>query len=129
MLSITKKLIVFFVTMLISLGAYAGWNDITGADQLNALYSDMTLKGNFKGSDWVAYYRADGTGQITVSGEKRERKWMVKEDNQICVNDLVRETTKCYTYQKHSKKDKYRAIDVSNRQRISFTAEEGVPDF
>ena len=66
---------------LISLSAYAkDWVDIKDPAELTALFSDKT----FKGSDWIAYYRADGTGiLVRDGGQPIPRKWEVKGD-QVC---------------------------------------------
>ena len=115
-----------------ALGAAAGlaqaadWVDIKDPDELRALYSNKTFRGN----GWVGHYRADGTGVLIVqNGPPSRRTWEIKAPDQVCVTPEVG-SRQCFTV-KYATKDRKTLIivNVANQGAVFFTVEDGVPKF
>ena len=107
----------------------ADWADIRGQQELAALFSNKTLKGN----GWTGHYRVDGNGiLILASGQREPRTWKVKGDDQVCVTttSAVGASTNCFRFQRHKKNPTWvTGRNVANHFTFTFTLEEGIPKF
>lgn len=102
------------------------WVDIKDPAELRALYSNKT----FRGSNWVAHYRVDGTGVFTAQGSPPVRRtWAVKGQDQVCVTP-ERGPAQCYTLRYVSGNHRQvMATNVAAGWSVIFTVEDGVPKF
>jgi len=104
----------------------ADWVDIKDPNELRALYTNKT----FRGDGWVGHFRADGKGILLPRrGDPRPRTWEVKGNDLVCATE-GREPAKCYRYQRSTKeRNEFVAISVTSGDRLFFTVEDGVPKF
>jgi hypothetical protein len=109
----------------ISLSA-GDWVDIKDPNELRALYSNKTFRGN----GWVGHYRADGKGELAVNGgDPHPRTWEVRGDDQVCVI-LAEGKYSCNRFQRHSSnKKEMKVINVDSGKTFDFTLQEGIPKF
>jgi hypothetical protein len=118
------------LTCMLSAPAFAqssgDWVDIKDPNELRALYSNKTFRGN----GWVGHFRADGTGIVLPQGAKpTPRTWEVRGDDSVCVV-VGSAPAACYRYQRNSKKpNEFVAISVLSDARLNFTVEDGIPKF
>jgi hypothetical protein len=106
--------------------AAADWQDIKDPNELRALYSGKTFRGN----GWVGHYRADGTGVLIVQGSRPVgRTWAVKGSDQVCVTPATG-AVQCFTF-KYVSSDRKQVLvtSVSSGGSLLFTVEDGVPNF
>lgn len=102
------------------------WVDIKNAQELRALYSNKTFRGN----GWVGHYRADGKGILIAQGGKPvPRTWEVKGNDQVCVTPEGGATS-CFRFQRNSKnRSQVLLTNVKDGMSLSFTLEDGIPKF
>lgn len=103
----------------------ADWIAIKSPQELTALYSDKTFKGN----GWTAHYRADGRGiMILQNGKRIPRTWRV-DGSQVCAT-VNSGTTSCFRFQRH-RSDRSQIIITNVKDAMTFnaTVKEGIPNF
>lgn len=121
------------VVLLLSAPAVAqsskDWVDITNAEELRALYSDKTFKGNGPyGNPIVSHYRSDGKGMLITGDRRIPRTWEVRGNDQVCVSD-ARETN-CYRAQRHKQNTNNIVFrHVTDGRTLQLTVEDGIPQF
>ena len=103
----------------------ADWIAIKSPQELTALYSNKTFKGN----GWTAHYRDDGRGvMILRSGKRIPRTWRV-EGSQVCAT-VDGGTTSCFRFQRHlSDRSQIVITNVKDGMTFNATVEDGVPNF
>jgi len=102
------------------------WADIKDPQELRALYSNKTFRGN----GWVGHYRADGKGIVIVQGGKAvPRTWEVKGKDQVCATPEGGATS-CFRFQRN-RKDRNQVVltNVKDGTSLNFTVEDGIPKF
>lgn len=102
------------------------WVDIKDPNELRALYSNKTFRGN----GWIAHYRADGRGILIVGKLKLEpRTWEVKGNDQVCVTPSSGPVT-CSRF-KHigTKPNELMVTNVTTGLSFIFKVEDGIPKF
>ena len=106
------------------------WVDVNDPNELRALYSNKTFRGNDRGNDFVGHFRADGRGILIVRGGKPARRlWEVKGNDQMCVTPEIG-APRCFRYQRNSKNpNQVVATNVTDGVKINFTVEDGIPQF
>jgi hypothetical protein len=107
--------------LLFSAGALAQeWKPVTGAENIRALFSETTQTATLpSGGKAVANYNADGTGNLQAWGEVFERRWEVKNDNQVCIE--IGSETRCFTIEVDaSSPASHRATNVATGETIEF---------
>ena len=110
------------VLLTLSLGAHAQtWEPVTGADKLKALFSDTVQTAELGGgSQAVANYNADGTGELKAWGDTFAREWKVDGDELICIKIDFR--FQCWRIEKNTEKDnEYRGTKVETGESVIFT--------
>jgi len=118
------------LTCMLSAPAFAqslgDWVDIKDPNELRALYSNKTFRGN----GWVGHYRADGKGiLLPQGGNPQPRIWEVKGNDWVCAT-TGSGPANCYRFQRSSKEpNEFVAISVTSGARLYFTVEDGVPKF
>jgi len=102
------------------------WVDIKDPQELRALYSNKTFRGN----GWVGHYRADGKGITIVQGRKPiPRTWEVRGKDQVCVTPEGG-STNCFRFQRDRKNPNEVVItSVKDGFSLMFTLEDGIPSF
>jgi len=102
------------------------WVDIKDPNELRALYSNKTFRGN----GWVGHYRADGKGVFISQGGKPEpRTWEVKGSDWVCVAPSEGPAN-CFRFQRNRKKpNELKGTNVATGRTASFTLEDGIPKF
>jgi hypothetical protein len=100
------------------------WKPVTGADEINALFSDTTHTATLEdGVVATANYNADGTGRVRAWGDVFERRWRVEGDDQVCVE--IGAETRCFTLEVDaSDSDMHRATNVATAETVVFTVAE-----
>jgi hypothetical protein len=100
------------------------WIDIKSPTELRALYSNKT----FKGENWVAYLKSDGTGLLVTQDNQRiPRTWVVKGD-EVCVTD--RSGTNCFQFMRNPANPRqFIGRQVVEGWAFWFSVEDGVPTF
>ncbi len=113
---------VFLVLAVSNAGAEA-WEPVTGADKLNALFSDTVMTAILKENvTAIATYNSDGSGELKAWGDTFPRAWQVKGDEQVCIE--IDEQTRCFRVEKDSGSDQYRAFDVDSDESVIFTVDQ-----
>jgi hypothetical protein len=102
------------------------WVDIKDPNELRALYSNKTFRGN----GWVGHYRADGKGILILQGGKPEpRTWEVKGSDQDCAT-TGSGAIRCSRFQRNTKnRNQMMLTFVSDGTSLNFTVEDGIPKF
>jgi hypothetical protein len=102
------------------------WIDIKDPNELTALYSNKTLKGN----GWIGHYRADGKGiLIPQNGKPVSRTWKVKGNDQVCAT-LESGATSCFRFQRHRKnRNEIVLTNVKDGMTFNATVTDGIPKF
>jgi hypothetical protein len=100
------------------------WQPVTGADNLEALFSDTTHSATLRdGVTATAHYNADGTGQLRAWGDVIERRWHVEGENQVCLE--IGTETRCFTLEVDaSDTDMHRATNVATGETVIFSISE-----
>lgn len=106
------------------------WEKITNPDELRALHSNKTIKGNMgAGTSYTAYYRSDGKALLLWKNQRIPRTWMIKGNDQVCYSDSEF-GTRCYSFQRHKEKRDDIIIErVSDNAIIFPKIEDGIPKF
>lgn len=101
------------------------WVDVTGRDNIAALYSDTTLRGE----GWTGYYRADGRGFIVLAnGTVQGRKWFIQGEDLGCAT-LDQGPTLCFRFQRErANPSRIRITEVARGVQATALLERGVPD-
>jgi hypothetical protein len=111
--------------MVLSGGAHAQtWQPVTGADKLEALFSDTVQTATLKdGVTAVATYNSDGTGELKAWGDTFPRSWEVQGDDQVCVG--ISDDIRCFTIEfDASSPNAHRARVVTTGETVIFQVEE-----
>jgi hypothetical protein len=97
------------------------WEPVTGADELTALFSDTVQTAELGGgSQAVANYNADGTGELKAWGDTFAREWKVDGDELICIKIDFR--FQCWRIEKNTEKEnEYRGTKVETGESVIFT--------
>lgn len=97
------------------------WEPVTDADQLRALFTDTVQTAELGGgSQAVANYNADGTGELKAWGDTFAREWKLDEDNQICIK--IDNRFQCWRIEKNQDKDnEYRGAKIETGETVIFT--------
>src|SRR5262245_17573452 len=111
----TIVLVTYTVACLLSPPAFGqspgAWVEIRDSQELGALYSNKTFRGN----GWVGHFRADGRGiLVTQYGRTIPRTWEVKGNDQVCATPEG-SVTRCFRYQRNRENPKQiMATDVKD---------------
>lgn len=98
----------------------AGWQPVTGAENLRAFMSGrILLLQEGKDSRRRGEYRADGTGTLHAWGGEFERQWEIRGDDQVCVTGV--RLSGCYRLEKSTTDSLlFRVTDVDTGQVSEF---------
>jgi len=96
------------------------WEPVTG-EELRAVFSDKVQTAELGGgSQAVARYNADGTGEVKAWGDTFSRKWKLDGDDLVCI--LIDGKNQCYRVEQNSDKpDEYRGTKLSTGEVVIFT--------
>lgn len=108
--------------------SFAGsdWVEIKDPNELRALYSNKTFRGN----GWIGHYRADGTGVVVIQGSQPVRRtWTVKGRDQVCVTPEMG-SVQCFTF-KYASDDRKSILltNVATSVSLLFAVEDGIQKF
>jgi len=116
-----KKGFAALLIMSVTYGAHAqNWEPITG-DELRAVFSDTVQTAELGGgSQAIARYNADGTGELKAWGDTFPRKWKLDGNDLICI--LIDAKNECYRVEQNSAKpEEYRGTKLSTGEIVIFT--------
>jgi hypothetical protein len=117
-----KSFAVLVVLLILPMVANAEtWEPVTGADKLKALFSDTVQAADLGGgSQAVANYNANGTGELKAWGDTFAREWKVDGDELICIKIDFR--FQCWRIEKNTEKEnEYRGTKVETGDSVIFT--------
>jgi len=101
------------------------WIEVKSPQELRALYTNKTFRGN----GWTGHYRADGKGIMVSQGRTVPRTWKVTGNDQVCVTPQGAATA-CFRFARHREFPHQFAItNVKNGMVHYFTLEDGIPKF
>jgi len=100
------------------------WEAVTGADKLKALFTDTVQTAELGGgSQAVANYNADGTGELQAWGDTFAREWRVEGDDQICIK--IDGRFQCWRIERNTEKqNEYRGTKLETGETVIFTVTE-----
>lgn len=106
-----------------------GWIEIREPEELRAIYSNTTIKGEVfrpdstRGTPIVGHFRSDGTGILIMGDQRLPRTWEVRGNDLVCVTDA--RATNCYRYARsESNRSEILGRHVSSGVTVRFTVEE-----
>ena len=106
--------------------ALNGWYMVKDPKELRDLYSNKT----FRGSGWVAHYRADGQGILSVGYlTPVPRTWEVKADGRVCVTPADGSMTCSQLQRNRAHPNELMATNLTTGRSLMFKLEDGVPKF
>lgn len=99
------------------------WEPVRGAD-LEALFSDTTQKTELAGgSEAVAQFNADGTGELRAWGDTFARRWRVDDDQNVCI--LIDGKDQCFQVDRNpATPGEYRGTKLTTGETVIFTVSD-----
>ncbi len=96
------------------------WEPVVGADELSQVFTDTVFEATLReGSVATARYNADGTGELTVLGEKFAREWKIEGNDRVCIKISGR--FDCFSLERSADKENaFRSTNLSTGEQTVF---------